>query len=938
MESRPESHSTTPDATGELPRSLGDYTLLEEIGSGPRGTTFIASKGTRRCVVKVFRDGAAVDRRLLERFRRGVEGGISHPNLVRVEETGTDDDGHTWIAMCWLRGDTLRDVLNDLRRGHSDRPSLSPLSVGQDGELHPSFLAHAVELLRDVAIGIEALHRNDIVHARLSPDNVILSPTGRLVVTDVGGTSGDIALEAVPYRAPEQLLDTGPLESPRADVWALGALLYELVTFRPPFVDEDEADSPLSHNALVRRIHRASLARPRDVREEIPHDLEECILAAMAPEPEDRYSSAGRLAEDLERFLHGESPIAARSLAFKRQVDGSRAPGFRLAGRLVAAMLLVGMVLVAIHLGGKARSLEERIASERQVLTTLNRGQREEALDLAAELATQHPDNPHIVEFHRALEEAHAREQRFTEDLRVADDARKTAIAQRDAARAAADHRAEAVAAMLEGSLDKAVNSMRSSVKLVPNPDAAAISALIEARARTDPLVRGLEDPRAAVRTATLRDLADELASGRRADGDVQLAMAALRSDSMDEQRAAFAVYGRPGVGSPVLEELEIDATATAPERPVQLAGATFLSLVDVLAAARDDAALAFLATWSFDTAVELDSRVGGSDAIAIRPHVEVDVSAAEGRFARTWIAVKAATDPTALLEQSARITARNDLVRHLAIALRETPGDEAIAELDRIARTRYLEAGREAIDGLTAHAAKNELLGLARDPLPLPLRHIALQRLGNQSAADAEIRTGLVELLTRSPESTLRRAAFDYLSRLDGNDGSDVSESVCAALDDADLRDDALAWLDRIVPPQRARIAVELLGHETAAVRARAIDHLGEDRDPHRASDLLRALLDERASVRQAAVEVLSRRRDLDALREWLEQAEDAARDAVRRWMLTAPTGTAGSTDPESDDAADARDEPGALEQLRSGLERWRTRVRSEGSPAGSD
>jgi hypothetical protein len=181
---------------------------------------------------------------------------------------------------------------------------LSPLAIEADGSVHPRFTTSAVETFAEVAEGLAAAHARAVRHRRLTPRNLIFTPAGRLLVTDFGGdaaTAGD----GLAYRAPEELGPFPERAGPEADVYALGVILYEVLTRRSPFTAASPAE-------LKRAIVKGRFPVPRSFRAEVPAALEAIVLKAMARRPEDRYRNAGELAADLRRFLRHETPLAIR--------------------------------------------------------------------------------------------------------------------------------------------------------------------------------------------------------------------------------------------------------------------------------------------------------------------------------------------------------------------------------------------------------------------------------------------------------------------------------------------------------------------------------------------------------------------------------------------------------------------------------------------------
>ena len=152
------------------------FKITREIGSGPRGCVYEASDGRRTLAVKVFRPDAPVDPALLERFLKTSPNRIRHPNLLPLESMGRTADGRMYVSMALLVGDSLENILEELRRGNTNRPSLSPLAVGPGGAMHPRLAWRSAELFAGAAEGLGAAHRRGAIHGRICARNLHLSP------------------------------------------------------------------------------------------------------------------------------------------------------------------------------------------------------------------------------------------------------------------------------------------------------------------------------------------------------------------------------------------------------------------------------------------------------------------------------------------------------------------------------------------------------------------------------------------------------------------------------------------------------------------------------------------------------------------------------------------------------------------------------------------
>lgn len=280
-----------------LPAEFGDYELLEEIGRGGMGIVYRArhKKLDRIVCIKMILTGRLAGRREIERF--GVEAQamarLRHPNLVTVYEAGRLEE-HDYFSMEYIPGPTLADRL---RKG--------PLGA-----------VAAARYLRAVARAIDYAHGAGLLHRDLKPSNILIDEFDQPRVADFGLarqidagslTHTGMVLGTPGYMSPEQTQGhLGRLDA-RSDVYGLGAVLYELLTGRPPF----RGDTPLDTLLQVRQAEPValSLLNPR-----VPQDLETICLKCLDKQPARRYASAAALADELDRFLNHE-PIQARPIS-----------------------------------------------------------------------------------------------------------------------------------------------------------------------------------------------------------------------------------------------------------------------------------------------------------------------------------------------------------------------------------------------------------------------------------------------------------------------------------------------------------------------------------------------------------------------------------------------------------------------------------------------
>jgi WD40 repeat protein/serine/threonine protein kinase len=350
------------------PEQLGDFRLLREIGKGGMGIVYEAEQLSlrRRVALKVLPRSAMLDPRQRRRFHNEAEAAASlqHPHIVPVYAVGCKQ-GIPYYAMqliCGLpltaiiqqqqtrqqllpvTGSLTADVsLASTSNGPSpgaDRASRSDVTtayppppgpvvpsalLGRDAEAVLSVVPSGVErdYFRWVAqVGVQAAealdhaHQTGVVHRDVKPGNLLLDRKGHLWVTDFGlaqmrkhegslTQSGDL-VGTIRYMSLEQALAQRAVLDHRTDVYSLGATLYELLLLQPAFVSTDSQE-------LLRQVVNEEPPRPRALRRSIPVDLETIVLKAMEKRPQDRYSTAQELADDLKHFL-GDQPIRARRL------------------------------------------------------------------------------------------------------------------------------------------------------------------------------------------------------------------------------------------------------------------------------------------------------------------------------------------------------------------------------------------------------------------------------------------------------------------------------------------------------------------------------------------------------------------------------------------------------------------------------------------------
>ena len=298
------------DSLGSIPSQgdlLGRYRLLEEIGRGSTSTVWRALDESiqRHVAVKILLPELGLSETQLTRFKREstIAGSISHPSVLALHDVGFHRGVHFIVTEYVEDGRTLTDVLADERKA---LPQLANRS--------------AARLLLQIARGLAELHSAGIIHRDLKPANILIRPSGEPIIADLGlatlGVKDSLMTSrsgaGTPfYRSPEQVGESADLDS-RSDVFSFGVTMYELLVGRRPF----EGTSTQLVNDQI--LHLEPVA-PRQLRPEIPRDLETICLHALEKDPVRRYSDAAALAEDLDRFLHHQ-PILARPASAVRKL------------------------------------------------------------------------------------------------------------------------------------------------------------------------------------------------------------------------------------------------------------------------------------------------------------------------------------------------------------------------------------------------------------------------------------------------------------------------------------------------------------------------------------------------------------------------------------------------------------------------------------------
>ncbi len=358
--SRPEENARGLQTPVEL-GTLGDFRLVRELGRGGMGIVYEAWQMSlnRRVALKVLPFATALDTKQLQRFKNEAQaaGCLHHQHIVSVYGVGCERGVH-FYAMQFIEGQTVADLIRELRqrsrivgRESSSRAPGSTLrsavALTADLSSKPRAFYQAITRLGlQAARGLEHAHQLGVVHRDIKPANLLLDQRGDLWITDFGlahcqsqvglTMTGDM-VGTLRYMSPEQAMATRVPIDQRVDIYSLGATLYELLTFQPPFSGTDRRE-------LLRQI---CFEEPRPLSRlnpEVPKELETIVLKALAKLPGDRYSTAQELADDLERFLEDKPIRARRPTLAQRAIKLSR----RHQGVTVTAGIATGLVLLLL--------------------------------------------------------------------------------------------------------------------------------------------------------------------------------------------------------------------------------------------------------------------------------------------------------------------------------------------------------------------------------------------------------------------------------------------------------------------------------------------------------------------------------------------------------------------------------------------------------------
>lgn len=328
-------------------RRIGAYRVLREIGRGGMGTVYLASRADdafqKLVAIKIIRRGLDTDD-IIERFRneRQILATLDHPNITRLLDGGTTDDGLPYFVMEYIEGQPIDEYCDARKLNISER----------------------LKLFQSVCAAVRYAHQNLVIHRDIKPGNVLVTKEGVPRLLDFGiakllvagmapRTQTGLRPLTPEYASPEQI--RGETITTASDVYSLGVLLYELLTGRKPYRLAD--GTPAQKERAIRgdELERPSVAADSITGRRLRGDLDNVVLMAMRQEPQRRYASVEQFSEDIRRHMEG-LPVIARP-----DTAGYRAAKF--IGRHKAGVAAAAVLVLTLSAGIIATAWQARLAA-----------------------------------------------------------------------------------------------------------------------------------------------------------------------------------------------------------------------------------------------------------------------------------------------------------------------------------------------------------------------------------------------------------------------------------------------------------------------------------------------------------------------------------------------------------------------------------------------
>lgn len=379
-------------AESRLPQIKG-FKILEELGGGSQGIVYKAEQnGTKRVVaLKVIREGAFASKGERRRFESEVElaSRLGHSNIVSIYAYGRDS-GHDYFAMEFIEGETLDTYV----------------------AVRTLELRALLELFEQICDAVSFAHQRGVIHRDLKPSNVIVDSSGQPHIVDFGlakaipDTPSVIAAGVTQpgefagtwdYASPEQVKRDPALVDVRSDVYALGVILYELLTDASPYPTQGE-----SRETIARHILETPPMRPSFIRRDIDNEVETIILYALRKDPNRRYQSVAVLRDEIRRYLAGEAIEAKRDSSWyvlRKTIQRYRWRVAAVATALTALLVFAVTVSVLYSKAMAARATTEiraQVVRNSQAYLANKLDELTWASNRLGEIAEAHPDLPEV--------------------------------------------------------------------------------------------------------------------------------------------------------------------------------------------------------------------------------------------------------------------------------------------------------------------------------------------------------------------------------------------------------------------------------------------------------------------------------------------------------------------------------------------------------------